>query len=220
MGSPVDVDQYYVRQIDWNDSMARWQALQLRSRVFGSELGWVATEREECGDQYDKHALHLGVYRSGIPCDIGLRGYVRVLTPEGCGFMLDSCFAALVPQEEDRLWHRHPEHSLEITRLAVLADERCHRDQWGYSIADHLYKALYRWAQQTSRSLWYIVTEMHYLRVLQHYGFPFEAIGRPYEFQPDVLTTASLMNLRRAEIVLARRNAALYRWITQDRHDD
>lgn len=184
-------------------------AQKLRYRVFVEGRGWVESPDRNARvdvDDYDPKACHFAVTDH-----LGeMVGTIRLLRGGETGFMLDKDFAALVDGNGKTLDHS-PAHA-ELSRLAV-KPELSPRDR--HEVAMCLYRIAYQWSVAHGIGTWYVVVEPSYLTVLQRLGFPFRRIGRPWKFQPEVVTVAAALDLAEAVRVLGNRDPDRLTWFQE-----
>lgn len=184
-------------------------AQRLRYRVFVEARGWVEPAYRDARldvDDYDPLACHFAV-TDHLGETVGT---IRLVRGGEAGFMLDKEFAALVDGDGKCLGHT-PAHA-ELSRLAV-KPELSPRDR--HEVAMCLYRIAYQWSVAHGIDTWYVVVEPAYLTILQRLGFPFRPFGRPWKFQPEVVTVAASLDLGEAVRVLGNRDPKRLAWFQE-----
>ncbi len=180
-------------------------AAKLRHDVFAESLGWVAqSPQKEEMDRCDPHATHFIVLKGE-----NVAGYCRLLPGGDIKFMLEQEFAELDPSKCCVNDLRAAEVSRICTAPSMTGGDRSR-------VALMLYKISYRWAIRHNLVLWHVVVTERYFAALRKIGFPFRVVYCSTTFDPDCRTYYATLCLKEAQIVLKRRNALLYEWITGD----
>ncbi len=195
----------------------------LRYAYFVQERAWVRANAETPGlerDDYDPHALHLGVWQGDR-----VAAYLRLLPfdPQ-VGFMIDRDLGALLTQEERQALPR--ENAVEISRLVC----RMAQGQAGKSGQDGqgrcqlhdprpielLFKQLYRVSLERGFTRFYIVVEAGWLRLFaRRFGVSFRPIGQPHRFPDGTRTVAATATLEELEAGMRGYSEAKFHWYCQ-----
>ncbi len=187
-------------------------AFRLRASVFADELGWVPLPRDGIErDRCDAEALHFAAFALGRGRQPRLAGYARVLLPAQT-FMLEREFAALLAGQP---FHPSAARAFEVSRFVVHPAYRGRLDASQRTVADHLARAIARWAVVQHRTDLYAVCEERHIRALRMRGLPFVRLGVPVESQPGVRARAARLSLPEAASRLRRRRMRDYAWYMQ-----
>ena len=204
---PIFAAQALSRQ----DTVTLEAAYCLRAAVFARELGWVPVGRDgRERDRCDDVALHFAAF-AGRAGGLVLAGYARVLLPEQT-FMLEREFSALLAGQSLRA---NPKRAFEVSRFVVHPAYRRASDAGGRGVADHLARAITRWALACGRMEWYAVCEVRHIRALRLRGLPFARFGRTIAYQPGVWACAARLSIPEAAARLRERHMRDYLWYTQ-----
>ncbi len=204
--------QYAGRAIGADERGALEAALQLRNTVFAHELRWVPPgqdghERDRC-DAVAQHFAAFACHTQRKDVEPELVGYARVLIPDH-PLMLEREFAAILggsPVEYD------PRRAFEVSRFVVHSRHRGRVDAGRHGVADHLARAIVRWAHLQRRSEWLSVCEVRHVRALRMRGLPFAEIGRVVEYQRGVPVCAAQLDLAQAAARLRTHRPRDYAW--------
>jgi N-acyl-L-homoserine lactone synthetase len=203
---------YVARLLKADEESALEGAFRLRADVFANELGWVPVRRDGIErDRCDGVALHIITFALAGGCPPRLAGYARVLLPEQT-FMLEREFAALLAGQP---LHPNATWAFEVSRFVVHPAYRRRLDVDCRSVADHLARAIARWAIAHHRTDLYAVCEERHIRALRMRGLPFVRLGVPIEYQPGVRARAACLSLPQCAARLRMRRAGDYAWYTQ-----
>jgi N-acyl-L-homoserine lactone synthetase len=202
---------FVARPLSQHEAVTLEAAYRLRAAVFAHELGWVPVGRDgRERDRCDDVALHFAAFagRAGGPM---LAGYARVLLPEQT-FMLEREFSALLAGQALRT---DPERAFEVSRFVVHPAYRRASDADGRGVANHLARAITRWALACGRTDWYAVCEVRHIRALRLRGLPFAHFGRTVAYQRGVWACAARLSIPEAAARLRERHMRDYLWYTQ-----
>jgi N-acyl-L-homoserine lactone synthetase len=203
--------------------MALEAAYRLRAHVFAHELGWLTpSEDRREHDRCDPLARHFFGFAHMQQGPAILVGYARVLLPHQV-FMLQHEFIELVEGVSehkesaagDHLFPPDARRAFEVSRFLVHPSYRGRRCVEGYTVADHLARAITRWALSVGRADWWTVCEARHLRALRLRGLYFSQVGRIVEYQPGVEACAAVLSLPVAAAALRQRHPDLYAWYTR-----
>jgi N-acyl-L-homoserine lactone synthetase len=183
----------------------------LRAVVFADELRWVPLPRDgRERDRCDDVALHVAAF-ARVGGRAQLAGYARMLLPEQT-FMLEREFTALLAGQP---LHASAARAFEVSRFVVQPAHRGRLDADRRSVADHLARAITRWAIAYHRTDLYAVCEERHIRALRMRGLPFVRLGVPVEYQPGVRARAARLSLPQAASRLSMRRMHDHAWYMQ-----
>jgi N-acyl-L-homoserine lactone synthetase len=201
---------YMARPVSLRESAMLEAAYRLRAAVFERELGWLPSSRDRRErDRCDEVAQHFAAFTSaGSGAQLALVGYARVVLPHH-GFMLEREFAALLAGHTLEI---AASRAFEVSRFVVHPLHRGRLDGERRSAADHLARAIVRWALARDRTDWHSVCEVRHVRALRLRGLPFARIGQVVEYQPGVQVCAARLHLPHAAAWLRTHRSRDYDW--------
>lgn len=177
-------------------------AYHLRHQVMSEELGWVPiNSRKQEQDDYDRHAISLGVFDKRQD----LRAYLRIVTSEH-QFMLEKEFPFLM-RPGSKVQKR--KDTVEVSRLCVKPEAR----QGATSTL--LYKGLYHWCLANKKRYLYLVVEQAVHRLLCVSGFPCQSLGEPKIMPDGVIAVAAILDWREFERNNSPRHSQKIAWFRQ-----
>jgi N-acyl-L-homoserine lactone synthetase len=208
LAAPMPI--YVARLLQVDERPALEDAFRLRAAVFADELGWVPLEQDgiEC-DRCDEVALHVAAFARARGRR-QLAGYARVLLPEHT-FMLEREFTDLLAGQP---LYPSATQAFEVSRFVVHPVYRGRLDAGHRSVADHMARAIARWAVAHHLTDLYVVCEERHIRALRLRGLPFVRLGVPVEYQPSVRARAARLSLPEAAARLRLRRPGDYAWYT------
>jgi N-acyl-L-homoserine lactone synthetase len=159
------------------------ELMRFRHRIFREQLRWLAPAEDGLDrDDYDSFSDNFAVLDGN-----DVIGSARI-TPGHCPFMIESEFAALMP--EGYMLEKGA-HSAEVTRFAVGQNDRGQRPE---AAAHLLYFSLYAWARAHQVRLMYFVVEPPFFRHIQRLGFPAHRIGPARPLDGGVMSQAAYLD--------------------------
>jgi acyl homoserine lactone synthase len=185
-------------------------AYRLRNNIFCNELGWALQSQNGLEiDEYDKHAISLGVLDERGE----LLAFLRIILAERA-FMIEKEFLSLV---DPRHAIRKESDTIELSRLCVAPKSRKDKvaGNFGmYYISMLLFKGVYQWCLKNHTRHLYAVTEHKIYKLLCLRGFPCSLIGDPYVMPDGVIAVAFIVDLREWEAKHTAKSPKLFNWFS------
>lgn len=193
------------------DEKGKFQAYRLRHRIFAQELQWIPQREDGLErDDYDKNAVHFGVFNEHKK----LLAYLRLIMPDKY-FMIEREFISLVGPEHKI---RKERDTVEISRLCVSPEEGNNKIfcNFGvYNASIFLFKGVYQWCIRNNIRYLYAVAEQKVYRLFCTKGFPYKLIGKPKIMQDGVIAVAVIMDWKEFEGLNIIKRPKLVNWFTQ-----
>lgn len=168
------------------DEVRAYQAL--RHEWFVSRRGWVKDDPAMPGcevDGYDPYCHHLGVFQ-----EAQLVAYIRALPWQAePGLMLQHEFRDLVCEQAFKKLGQAGD--VELSRLIVAPPPGSARSET-IAIAELLFKLVYSLGKRLEWSIYYIVLEEAWLRILnRRFALSFTPLGEPHVYPDGTRTLAA-----------------------------
>lgn len=191
-------------------SEEKLQAYRLRNSIFCNELGWALQSQNELEiDEYDKHAISLGVLDERDE----LLAFLRIILAERA-FMIEKEFLSIVDKHHAI---RKESDTIELSRLCVAPKSRKNKVAGNFGmhyISMLLFKGVYQWCLKNHTRHLYAVTEHKIYKLLCLRGFPCSLIGAPYVMPDGVIAVAFIVDLREWETKHTDKNPKLFNWFS------
>jgi N-acyl-L-homoserine lactone synthetase len=189
--------RFKARQISNPEELSR--AFKLRKSIYSDLLKWVACNKEQETDLYDKYASHFGVFFNGR-----IIAYCRLITTDK-PTMLENDFKMLIEDEEIR----KKKDTAEISRLTL--DKEFIGDGRGKIIQAFLYRKIYHWSRKNGINFWYVVVREKFFNNLKA-NFDCQQIGKTYYFKENDSAIAAIIHLQKSLEFVREKNKLLYWW--------
>lgn len=197
--------EYTIRTLEDGDKI---EAYRLRNAIFCKELGWVHQTQDELEvDEYDKHAVFLGVLNGQRK----LVAFLRIILAER-KFMIEKDFLALVDR---RHAIRKEGDTAELSRLCVAPDWRKNKVAGNFgthNVSILLFKGAYQWCGKNNIRFLYAVTELKIFKLLCFKDFPCKLIGKPRVMPDGLLAVAFRIDLEEWKAIQTLRSRKLLDW--------
>lgn len=141
----------------------------LRAAVFRSELQWVGSPSDKTDtDSFDDSAIHFLTLNSDNDVVAALR-----IIPGNQVWMMEKYFGVLLPRNTQL----HNADNCEISRLAIDKDYRNYSIQEDITVAELLYKGVFRHCLSNHIRYCFMVTTLPLVQNLRKKGIPVAVVG-------------------------------------------